>query len=119
MLTVHLHNLIFHGFHGLYEGEDKVGNDFEVTLDVHYDVKKDKLDNIKNLISYVDLLAIVRKRMDIPAPLLEELANGIVQKIKHEYAQVELIRLSIFKLNAPIPNFQGKVGITLHRKFDR
>jgi hypothetical protein len=26
--------------------------------------------------------------------------------------------ISIYKLQAPIGNFQGKAGMTLHRKFD-
>jgi 7,8-dihydroneopterin aldolase/epimerase/oxygenase len=118
MLTVHLHQLIFYGYHGLYEGEETVCNSFEVNLDVSYDVKKEKLDNLKNLISYEDLYKIVHQRMHAPTPLLEELANGIMRKIKHEYAQVESIKISIYKLHAPIESFQGKVGISFFRKFD-
>jgi dihydroneopterin aldolase len=118
MLTVHLQDLIFFGYHGLYEGEEKVGNNFQLSLDVSYHVKHDKLNDLKNLISYEDLFYLVRKRMNLPTALLEELANGIVSLIKHQYAQVESVKLSIYKLNPPIENFQGKVGITLFRKFD-
>lgn len=117
MLTIHLHQLIFHGFHGLYPGEEKIGNDFEVTLDISYNVKKKKLDNLKNLISYEDLFQLVKYRMNVPTPLLEELADSIIRKISHEYPQVEEARITIYKLQAPIENFRGKVGITLFRKF--
>ncbi|GAO44572.1 dihydroneopterin aldolase [Flavihumibacter petaseus] len=119
LLTVHLHKLVFHAAHGLYEGEDKVGNDFEVNVDIEYTVKKDKVHDIRNLISYEDVLQIVRQRMNIPTPLLEELAFSIIQKIRHRYASVRVVRLSIYKLNAPLANFQGKVGITLQQEFDR
>lgn len=117
MLTVHLHHLLFHSYHGLYDGEERIGNDFEVNLDVTYDVGGKDLDNLKYLISYEDLYKIVQKRMGVPTPLLEELANGIMHKIKHQYARVESIRISIFKLKAPIANFQGKVGVSFFQKF--
>jgi dihydroneopterin aldolase len=118
MLTVHLHNLHFHAYHGLYEGEERIGNDFEVNLDVTYDASKADLSNLKYLISYEELFKIVQNRMQVPTPLLEELANGIMHKIKHQYAQVESIRISIYKLKAPIESFQGKVGISFFQKFD-
>ena len=118
MLTVHLHNLLFHSNHGVYEGEERIGNSFEVNLDVTYDVSKEDLASLKYLINYEDLFKIVQKRMQVPTPLLEELANGILHKIKHQYAQVESIRISIFKLKAPMEHFQGKVGVSFFQKFD-
>jgi dihydroneopterin aldolase len=118
MLTVHLSNLVFHASHGLYEGEVKTGNHFEVSLHVSYEEKKLKLDNLKNLISYETLFGIVNKRMAVPTPLLEELAEGIVRKIRHEFSGIREISITILKLNAPIENLQGKVGITLLKKFD-
>jgi dihydroneopterin aldolase len=56
--------------------------------------------------------------MAIPTPLLEEVADSIVRKIRHEYSFVKEITVSIFKLQPPIARFQGKVGVTLHQKFD-
>jgi dihydroneopterin aldolase len=118
MLTVHLHQLVFHGFHGLFPGEEQTGNDFEVNLDVHYVVKKDRYDSLKHLISYEDLFKIVQKRMAIPTPLLEEIADSIIHKIHHQFGNIVKITISIYKLNAPIHQFNGKVGISLTRSFD-
>ncbi|ULQ57729.1 dihydroneopterin aldolase [Flavihumibacter rivuli] len=117
MLTVHLKDVIIHAYHGLYEGEERTGNNFEVNLSVSYEAKKGKLDDLKHLISYEDLFRIVQKRMNTPTPLLEELADGIICKIHQEYSQVQKVEISIFKLQAPITGMQGKVGITLVRKF--
>ncbi|ULQ54206.1 dihydroneopterin aldolase [Flavihumibacter fluvii] len=118
MLTVHLHQLLFHGYHGIYPGEELIGNNFEVSLDVSYEAEREKMDDIAFLISYEDLYKIVQQRMSTPTPLLEELANGIMHKIKHRYTQVASIQITIFKLQAPIENFQGKVGISFFQKFD-
>ncbi|MEO6316223.1 MAG: dihydroneopterin aldolase [Chitinophagaceae bacterium] len=118
MLTVHLHNLVFFAHHGIYAGEIEVGGEFEVHLQVKYEEKKIKFDNLKNIISYEDLYHIVKKRMGMPTPLLEEVAESVIRKIRHEYSFVKDISISIFKLHPPIENFQGKVGITLQKKFD-
>jgi dihydroneopterin aldolase len=118
MLTVHLNNLRFFAHHGVYEGETKAGSEYEVDLLVRYDEKKLKFDDLKNVLNYVELFHIVKKRMAAPAPLLEEVAESIIRKIRHEYSFVKEVSISIFKLHPPIEYFQGKVGITLHKKFE-
>lgn len=117
MLTVHLHNLLFFAHHGVYEGETKVGSDYEVQLNVSYEEKKVKFDSLKNVLNYAELYEILRKRMAVPSPLLEEVAESIIRKIRHEYSFVKEISISIFKLQPPIENFQGKLGVTLHKKW--
>ena len=118
MLTVHLSDLKFFAHHGAFEGEATAGNEFEVHVQVSYEEKKLKLDSLKNVLNYVDLFQLVKKRMAVPTPLLEELAEGMIRKIRHEYSFVKEVSISIFKLQPPIGGFQGKVGITLQKKFD-
>ena len=118
MLTVHLNDLRFFAHHGAYDGEPAVGGEFEVQLLVKYEEKKIKFDNLKNILNYEELYHIVKKRMAMPTPLMEEIAESIIRKIRHEYSFVKEVSISIFKLQPPIENFQGKVGITLQKKFD-
>jgi 7,8-dihydroneopterin aldolase/epimerase/oxygenase len=118
MLTVHLSDLVFFAHHGVYDGEAKACSGYEVHLDVSYDEKNIKFDNINNVLNYAELFGIVKKRMAVPSFLLEEVAEGIIRKIRHEYSFVKEVSISIFKLQPPIANFQGKVGITLQKKFD-
>lgn len=118
MLSVQLFDLNFFAFHGMYEGEAKVGSNFQVNLTVTYDDGKVKLDDLRSMISYADLYDIVNKRMAIRSNLLEEVAATIILKIRHKYSMVREINISIFKLQAPLENFQGKVGITLQRSFE-
>jgi 7,8-dihydroneopterin aldolase/epimerase/oxygenase len=117
MLTIHLKELHFFAYHGVYEGEEKVGSDYELHLNVIYEERKIKFDSLKNVLNYAELYEIVRKRMTVPTPLLEELAESIIRKIRHEYSFVKEISISIFKLQPPIENFQGKVGVTLQKKW--
>jgi dihydroneopterin aldolase len=118
MLTVHLTDLVFFSHHGVYEGEAKAGSEYEVHLLVKYEEKKIKFDQLKNVLNYEELFQIVKKRMGVPSFLLEEVAEGIIRKIRHEYSFVKEVSISIFKLQPPIANFQGKVGVTLHKKFE-
>ena len=54
----------------------------------------------------------------IYARILEEkIADEIIVKIREQYPFIREVILSIYKLQAPIGNFQGKAGMTLHKKF--
>ncbi len=118
MLSVHLFDLAFYAFHGAYEGEEKLGNDFRVDLTVRYDEKKIKLDSLDAIINYEVLYEIVRKRMGITTLLLEEVAEAIILKIRHQYPVSKEISITIFKLHPPISGFIGRAGITLQKHFD-
>jgi len=119
MVTVRLHNLIFSGNHGVFKEELATGNTFEVHLDVMYDERQRPFESLDSLVNYVNLFAIVKQRMHQPSPLLEKIADEIVGKIKLQYPFIQEVSISIYKLQAPIGNFQGKAGITLQRKFDQ
>jgi dihydroneopterin aldolase len=118
MLTVHLKDIRFFGHHGVYAAEAETGAEFVVDLNVQYDESHIKFDSINNVVDYVEVFHIVKKRMAMPTPLLEELAESIIRKIRHEYSFVKEISISIFKLQPPIEGLIGKVGISLHKKFE-
>jgi dihydroneopterin aldolase len=48
---------------------------------------------------------------------LEKICQDIILKIKNQYPVVTEIRITIYKLQAPIENFIGKVGVTMHQVF--
>jgi 7,8-dihydroneopterin aldolase/epimerase/oxygenase len=118
MITVRLHNLIFSGRHGIFKEELATGNTFEVDLDVLYDEQDHRPEGLDTIVNYVNLFGIVKQRMLQPSLLLEKIAEEIIRKIKDLYPFITEVTISIYKLQAPIGNFQGKAGITLHRKFD-
>jgi dihydroneopterin aldolase len=118
MVSINLKNIIVKAFHGITEGENKVGSSYEVDLQVSYDEGEIRFDDLKSTINYEELFEIVKQRMQIPTPLLERVADGIIRRIKHQYSFIKEVRLSIYKLQAPIENFQGKVGVTMLKKFN-
>ena len=117
MVTVSLHNLIFSGRHGVFKEELATGNTFEVNLDVLYDESDRPFEGLDSIVNYVNLFDIIKARMQQPSPLLEKIADEIIVKIREYYPFIREVILSIYKLQAPIGNFQGKAGMTLHKKF--
>ena len=117
MVTVQLHKLIFSGRHGVFKEELATGNTFEVNLDVSYEESEHPFTGLDSIVNYVTLFGIIKERMHQPSPLLEKIADEIITKIREHYPFIREVILSIYKLQAPIGNFQGKAGMTLHKKF--
>jgi dihydroneopterin aldolase len=117
MITIELQNLIFFEHHGIYEEERKVMNSFEVSLQVSYMETAQVFERIADTISYVNLFRIVQEKMKEPVFILEKICQGIILNIKHQYPVVSEIKISIFKLQAPIEHFVGRVGVTMQRSF--
>lgn len=107
-----------HAYHGIYNGENRVGSDYDVALRVAFDEGKRDFADIKDTVNYAELFGIVKQRMQVPTPLLERVADGIIRKIKHQYPHIREVELSIYKLEPPIEGFEGRVGVTMHKRFN-
>ena len=100
--SVKLERLRFYAYHGVMEQERKVGNDFEVTIEVWYPFEKAlESDNLEDTLNYATLYAIVEREMAEPSKLLERVAGRIRVAIKNEIPQVIAGVISISKLHPP------------------
>lgn len=118
MIVIELRDVQLYAYHGIFEGEEKTGSPYIVNLSVSYDDKDATFDDINDTINYAELYSIIKNRMAIPTGLVEKVCDSIVRHIKHQYSFVKEIELSIYKLRAPIENFQGTVGVRMNRKFN-
>jgi dihydroneopterin aldolase len=118
MLSIHLHNVIIHAYHGVYAEEKVLGNDFVVDVSVSYRPSKYPVTALENTIDYVAVYELVKKRMQIATPLLETVASEIALEILAQFSLSETVHISIQKQHPPIPAFQGSTGVslTIHRK---
>ena len=110
-MTIHLHNLLFHAFHGLYEQEQIVGNDFEVNVDIEV-ATQGLINDLHQTVNYVDAYSIIQQRMLQATPLLETLAQELSQSIHLLDKKITSVSITIKKLSPPIENFVGVVGVT-------
>ncbi|SDX50275.1 dihydroneopterin aldolase [Hydrobacter penzbergensis] len=116
MLSIHLNNLLFHSFHGLYEEETVLGNDFKVDVTVWHQPARIPVKSLHETINYVTVYELIKKRMETPTLLLETLATTIAQEILATFQQAEKVKISIDKLQPPIPDFHGSVGVEFELK---
>lgn len=118
MITIELTDIQVTGFHGIYDGELKTGNPYLIDLFVRYDDRTLDPDDINSTINYADLYAIIKNTMHVPEGLLEKVCDKIIRRIRHNYAFVKEVEISIIKLQPPIEGIQGKVGVRMKRMFN-
>lgn len=117
MFSIQLNNLSFFSFHGLYEEEKLIGNDYEVDVAITTHII-DPVTSIDQTINYASLYEIIEQRMAIPTPLLETIAQDLVQQIyKMSEQHIKSIAVSIRKKYPPFPNVQGAVSVTYKKEF--
>ena len=118
MVHVELKDLRMFTLHGVHMGESLAGNPCQVDLRVSFDEGPAGITQISQTIDYEKLYKIIKQRMGENTPLLETLCDDIARRIKEEFPMVSEIILSVYKLQAAIENLNGRVGVTIHKKFD-
>ncbi len=116
MFTIHLNNMHFFAHHGLHEEETLAGNGFEVDISVSF-LPHFPVQELADTINYVEVYALLKKRMEHPTRLLETLAEQIVADIRQLDNRIHKISIRIKKNNPPISQFSGTVGVTLDKVF--
>jgi len=102
---VSLEGLEFFAYHGYYDEERKVGNNFRCDVSVELKSFDSLDDNIYDTVNYEDAYAIIETEMKQTRKLLETVAYHIIQKIQALH-NVTAARVKIHKLAPPI---KGKV----------
>jgi 7,8-dihydroneopterin aldolase/epimerase/oxygenase len=116
MLLIHLQNLQFKAYHGLYEEEKILGNHFTVNMIIQYQPQNLPIVSINQTINYQTIFELVEQRMQIATELLETLVIDIAHKIFDAFLLVEEIDICIAKQNPPIQNFMGNVTVSFNKK---
>lgn len=109
-----LTNLRFHGMHGVWEQENKVGNEFIVTVRVRIPADGSiSDDNLDSTISYADIFYIVKEEMAKPRKLLETVASSIQERIEERWPIITSGSITICKSIPPIATISGSSEVTL------
>jgi 7,8-dihydroneopterin aldolase/epimerase/oxygenase len=118
MITIRLKDLKIHAGHGVYQGEALVGNSYQVDLWVRYPEKSAGFESLHETVDYEELFGILKQRMARDTALLEKLCSDVLTEIKSRFPQIIESEITVYKLQAAIHNLEGKVGVTLYKKFD-
>ncbi len=106
MGQIALEDMQFYAYHGVYEEEQIIGNNYVV--DIYIETTFDKAaqnDDIFKTINYETVFLICQAEMKNKYKLLETVAQKIMLGIKYQYGNIKSLQVRVRKLN-PIPDAQ-------------
>ena len=95
---------------GWYADEHLVGNDLEIDLIISLALQKE-IDHLEDTLDYAAVYEVVKQHGNKNFLLLEKLAVMIMDDVAALDDRIKNINIHVKKLNPPIPNFIGIVGI--------
>ena len=101
--VVALENVKFYAYHGYYEQEKKVGNEFEITVKCQFKEAGNEFLNYEILYALVD--EVMRAS---GLDFLEDINKAIIDRILIKYTYLHKIKIKTIKLAPPIARFKGK-----------
>lgn len=116
MDSIEVKGIRVYGYTGYLPEEQVLGQWFEVDVILWLDLTgAGTSDNIQETLDYREAIDIVKKKITTARfALIEKLAATIAEEIlKNE--KVQKVQLKLSKLTAPIPDFGGKITISITR----
>lgn len=112
MIQIHLEDLSFYAYHGLYKEERLLGNYFIVDIKIEYQPTQKIINNIHETIDYTVLYDLISKRMKIPTELLETIATEFCYQVMEQFNTVQSVQFKIKKQHPPIHELNGNIGVS-------
>jgi len=103
MGKIALEGMQFYAYHGVYEEEQIIGNNFiiDIYIDTSYHAAA-QTDDLQHTINYETVYLICQTEMKQTVRLLETLTENIIYSLKHQFSTIQEVTLRIRKQN-PIP----------------
>ena len=111
--TIHLVDILLHGYHGLFEEEKLVGNTFKINVTVVYTPSTFPITNLPDTIDYGAVFQILKGHMQLATPLLETLAANFCLSVFEKFSTAQEISIHIQKMMPPIAGMVGSVAVGL------
>ncbi|MEI9933299.1 MAG: dihydroneopterin aldolase [Ferruginibacter sp.] len=116
MFIIHLNNLKFYSFHGLYPEEKLLGGEYEVNAEVLVESTENIID-IKQTADYIAIYDVIKKQMSVPTELLETIAQHMVNNIGQLDNRIKKVSIIIKKTHPPIEQFTGNISVSYSKEF--
>ena len=98
-----LRGLRFHAYHGVLEQERIVGNDYEVSVRMSYDMRRAiATDDVGYALNYAEVYEVIKWVMDQPCQLIERVAWRIAKTLLDEFPMARNAEVTLMKLNPPM-----------------
>jgi 7,8-dihydroneopterin aldolase/epimerase/oxygenase len=116
---IRLRTMRFYAYHGLFAEEAKLGQRFEVDLELHGDFQRAGIqDDLKLSIDYSAVYKLVAEVVTQQRfQLVEALAEHLAKRIGESYAPIALV-VRVRKPNPPVPGDFDGVEVEIHRQYE-
>lgn len=112
--TVEIERLRLEAFHGVLPQERLVGNIFEVTLQLDYDMEMAAAtDDVAHALNYADVCQTVKQVMSVPSALLENVAIRLRDALIKRFPVILGGFIKIAKLTPPLGLQLSSCSVTL------
>ena len=114
-----LMNLVFHAYHGLLPEEERLGQRYEVDVELLLDLAAaGRADEPQLTVDYTDALALVeqivtQRRFGLVEALAEALAEGIRQR----FSTLEGVIIRVRKPNPPVATTFDGLEVEIERRW--
>lgn len=111
-MTVALEGMHFYAFHGYYDEEQLIGNDFILDVYAYIPSFDSHEDNINDTVNYEDVYLICQEVMKTKYRLLESVVMYIAEKLKSKFPFTEKITVRLSKIGPQLGGSVDKAVIT-------
>lgn len=100
--------------HGVLDQELTVGNTFEVSVRLAYDIERAAItDDVSHALDYSRVAASIADEMSRPSALLENVVLRLRERILRDFPMVVSGRIKLAKLTPPMPFNVKEVSISV------
>jgi dihydroneopterin aldolase len=111
--SIVINDLRIYAYHGVGEQEQRVGNNFSLTIRVGYDATRAmESDSIDDAVSYADIVEIAKRVMATPSRLLEHVTKRLADAITERYPAITSLSIKILKITPPISADLASAGFS-------
>ncbi|MGG3915537.1 dihydroneopterin aldolase [Rossellomorea vietnamensis] len=112
-----LNEMEFYGYHGVFQEENKLGQRFRVSVELHLDLRKSgQSDQLEDSVNYAEVYSITKGVVEgEPRNLVEAVAEDISSRILETFDAVKSCKITLIKPDPPIPGHYRSVAVEINR----
>ncbi len=113
-----LNNLEFYGFHGLLPEEKKMGQRFNVDVELFLSLQKSgETDDMNDSIHYGHVYELVKEIVEGESMnLIEAIAETIATQLLASFSLLSACTIKVIKPDPPIPGHYQSVAVEIYRE---
>lgn len=113
-----LKNMQFYGYHGLFPEENKLGQRFNIDLEMFLDLKKaGQTDDMLASVHYGHAFDLVKSVVEGKAKdLIEAVAEEIATQLLAQFNLIDACTVKVVKPDPPIPGHLESVAVEIYRE---